>query len=377
MSTSASYPLPPTAVIFPLLSISAIILEIPPFVWHVKNRNFGAACLIVYFFLLQFMGFINPIIWPRDNVQDWYDGKGLCDVEIRIQLMAYIGLPGCITCIIRRLAAILDTNRAVLSEASKANRRLMGDIFLCVGFPVIINALYYIVQPNRYYIFTVSGCKWPVSYSWPSVIIVQMWPILFSLVNAYLAGKQISSSTIYFQKIRSTNIVNTAIVIYRLYRYRAGFSTLMTNSSTTKSRFLRLFIISASLIFFVLPISIQALVVTLNSSYGYFGYSWYFTHYINWGIQKVPTGGRISRNDIDSIIAIVSGYLIFFCFGMGKDATNMYREWATKLGLLRIFPCLKERTLSSSRVGNSIGSSTVSANRHITVTTTRESKSEP
>jgi pheromone a factor receptor len=182
--------LPPQSVLIPLFSVTAIILEIPPFMWHIKNRNFAASCLIVYLFVLQFMGFLNPIIWGHDSDLDRWDGKGLCDVQIRAQLLIYIGLPCCITCIIRRLAAILDTNRAVLSEASKANRRLWQDASLCIGFPVIINALYYVVQPNRYWLFTVSGCKWPISYSWPSVLVVQMWPIIFSVINAYLAGKQ-------------------------------------------------------------------------------------------------------------------------------------------------------------------------------------------
>jgi pheromone a factor receptor len=160
------------------------------------------------------------------------------------------------------------------------------------------------------------------------------------------------------------------IVLYRLYCYQAGFSTLLSNSSTTKSRFIRLFMISIILIFVVLPISIQALVVPLEE--GYHSYDWNYTHYVGWDIIKVPTGGKILAHEIDAIIGIVSGYLVFFCFGLGKDAIGMYRAWAAKLGLLTIFPCLKERT---PHLGQSITSSV--ASRQITVTTTRESKSEP
>jgi hypothetical protein len=133
---------------------------------------------------------------------------------------------------------------------------------------------------------------------------------------------------------------------------------------------MRLFMISIILIFIVLPISIQALIVPLRE--GYHSYDWNYTHYVDWDIVKVPTGGKILAHEIDAIIGIVSGYLVFFCFGLGKDAIGMYRTWAAKLGLLAVFPCLKEH---SPRLGQSITSSM--ASRQITVTTTRVSKSEP
>lgn len=162
---------------------------------------------------------------------------------------------------------------------------------------------------------------------------------------------------------------NVAVVLYRLYRYRTGFSTLLSNSSTTKSRFLRLLIISVVLIFIVLPVSIQALVIPLQE--GYQKYDWHYTHDVEWDIQKVPTNGRIYAQEVENIIGIVSGFLVFFCFGIGKDAVDMYREWARSLGLLPLLPFLQEPTFP-----NTFGSS-MNSERQITITTINEYKSEP
>jgi pheromone a factor receptor len=61
----------------------------------------------------------------------------------------------------------------------------------------------------------------------------------------------------------------------------------------------------------------------------------------------------------DRWINLACGCLIFFFFGMGKDAKGMYREWLIKVGLGRVFPVLlvESHGASSQRGGLSSGNS--------------------
>jgi pheromone a factor receptor len=136
----------------------------------------------------------------------------------------------------------------------------------------------------------------------------------------------------------------------------------MTNASTTKSRFTRLLFIAIALILAALPLSILTLYYPLRSSLH--PYDWHDVHDVNWGIQKFPTYGRVAH--YDGIIAIISGYLIFLAFGLGSDAVTMYKQWARKLGLTRIFPSLNNTNGSRSN-GTSALTSAASRARLVTL----------
>jgi pheromone a factor receptor len=59
----------------------------------------------------------------------------------------------------------------------------------------------------------------------------------------------------------------------------------------------------------------------------------------------------------DRWINLACGFLIFFFFGMGKDAKGVYREWLVEVGLGRVFPVLLVQSQSSQRGGLSSGNS--------------------
>lgn len=91
-----------------------------------------------------------------------------------------------------------------------------------------------------------------------------------------------------------------------------------------------------TLIAVVLPV--QLYVFYRNVSFPLIPYDWNAIHGKNWGdIILVPTGGVV-RFDIWIHIAV--GFAIFFFFGIGKEALNMYRGWLLKFGFGAIFPRL-------------------------------------
>ena len=145
------------------------------------------------------------------------------------------------------------------------------------------------------------------------------------------------------------------VVIVRLYRYKAQFNTILSssNSNLNQSRFIRLFLLAATLLLVFLPV--QAYILYLNLAFPRHAYSWDIVHGPLWNsIIKVPTGGQVL---FDRWIRVVCGFVIFLFFGLGKDAITMYRAWLLKLGLGKIFPSLANAYLPSTSATGSGNSS--------------------
>lgn len=185
-----NFPSSSIAIVLPVLACIAIIIDIPPFIWHIKNRNFAAAGLVFWVVLSLFLDFINALIWPTDDVDNWFKGYGLCDVEAKLLVALSVGLPGSLLCIMRNLAKVLDTRNTVLMPTTSQRRRQLAiEFFLTFGFPIILMGVHYIVQPSRYYILAIAGCTPAFDNSWPTVVLVWIWPSFLSIVGVFYSGK--------------------------------------------------------------------------------------------------------------------------------------------------------------------------------------------
>ncbi|KAK2782907.1 a-factor receptor [Onygenales sp. PD_12] len=113
----------PAAVALPIIAFLSVLVCVPPLIWHSRTGNLPAACLISWFIIFNFFNFINPLIWPTDDVASWWDGVGLCDVETKLIAPLGTGIAGTLVCIFRALADVMNTERTALIP-SKAQRRL-------------------------------------------------------------------------------------------------------------------------------------------------------------------------------------------------------------------------------------------------------------
>lgn len=145
-------------------------------------------------------------------------------------------------------------------------------------------------------------------------------------------------------------------------RYRKNFSEILasSNSNLTRNRFLRLFLLSMTLIVIFIPLQLYVLFVN-SVDPPLLPYSWSLVHSPQWGdIILIPTSGKVN---FDRWIQIAIGFGVFIFFGFGQDAQTMYRKWLLKAGLGRIFPGLhrqpsRRAILPTSRQTNSFGSRT-------------------
>ena len=334
-TTDSTFPVPPTAVAVPVLAMISIMLDIPPLAWHIRNRNLAASSLVSWIILSNLMNAINPFIWPTDDTESWWIGYGLCDIEVKLMIAATFGVVGSLAAIMRSLAQVLDTERTVLNP-SVADRRfqIVTDCLLCFGGPFYSMAVHYIVQPNRYYIFAISGCTTSYDNSWPKFALILIWPPVLCLLAVYYSGRFDEFPPLLWAR----GLRDAVLVILRMRRYRRAFSEVLgsSNSNMTKSRFLRLFILSMALIIAVFPT--QYYVLYRNSIVPLLPYSWDDVHGLDWNdIALIPTDGTVI---FDRWIQIGIGFAIFPCFGLGQDAQKMYREALLKIGFGKIFPCL-------------------------------------
>lgn len=179
----------PVAIVVAVFSGLTLIIDLPPLIWHYKNKNLAACLLIAWIMLLNLFAFTNAIIWSSNDVEHWYDGQGLCDIEVKLFVGATVALPLALLRIIRGLALVLGTkNGTCLTTLKDQRRRAALDIFICLICPSVLMILHYIVQPNRYYIWRISGCQISIDNSWVSVVLLLMWPLLITMIDSYYAG---------------------------------------------------------------------------------------------------------------------------------------------------------------------------------------------
>ncbi|KAJ5786368.1 uncharacterized protein N7503_011580 [Penicillium pulvis] len=307
----------PMAVVIPALSFISILLCLPPLALHAKNRNFPAAALICWAILLSVFNIINAILWPTDDISSWWDGAGLCDIEVKVMVASYVAVPAALTCIFRGLAAVLDTSRAVLvpSKTQRWRNRLV-ELVLCVFVPTMAMVTHFIYQKDRYLLYAISGCVNNYDESWPSFVLAWMWPPILCLISAYYC----------------------CLVLIRLHRYRSDFEVILrsSNSNMSKSRFLRLFFVAFTMLVIILPVQAYVVYYDLSLSLPWHAYSWSRVHHASWNqIIKVPTNGKVF---FDRWTPIAIGIIIFIFCGFGRDAIRVYRMVLWRLGFGYCFP---------------------------------------
>ena len=326
-----------SAILLSLGNLLVILLILPPIFWHARNRNIGATLLVGCVIMLNLQSLINALLWPTDNIAKWYNGSGLCDVEVKLQVAAQVASPAALGCVLRALARVMDTRRTQLVQTKAQRWRGYAiDLLWCFGFPMLQMLFHYIVKPGRYYLFGIIGCVPAVSNSWLTILLLLVPPVIWTLIDAYYASKYSPSPPPHLHSQANTH--SQVLILLRLYRYRLDFASILATSNTTKSRFLRLYLLCILWILGMVPT--QAYVLYRNLSITRTPYKWSTVHNPSaWNeIIMVPSHGVILY---DRYIWLAEGVVVFVFFGLGKEAVSMYRSGLLALGFGRVFPSLQ------------------------------------
>lgn len=325
----------PSSIAVPILASLSCLCCIPPLLIHARARNFATTVLVLGIIIPNLFNLVNSLLWPTDDTGAWWNGVGLCDVETKLYIGFATATVGAVACIFRQLAIILNTDETTLAPSrAQRRRRLALEIVLCIVVPVYLMLAHYLVQPARYYIFTITGCVPSFDKSWQSVVLVFMWPIV----------------------ICSIAVTYSIVSIWRLIKYRREFSRILSSSQSTvsRSRFVRLFALATTLVIVFAPVAMYTFVQ--NASFHHSRYSWARIHGPGWSdkVILVPTYGAVS---FDRWVQIGSGFVLFLFQGFGRDASAMYRGWLLRLGLARVFPSLQDPRITRDTGRRSSGRS--------------------
>lgn len=91
--------------------------------------------------LLNLINVVNASTWPRDNIPQWFNGKILCDIELRIMIGGVFGgLCAAVLCLAKSLSRVLDMKR---QKSVIGKKQHVHDALLCVGVPAWFMIIFY------------------------------------------------------------------------------------------------------------------------------------------------------------------------------------------------------------------------------------------
>lgn len=292
------------SIIVPTLALAACLLSIPPLLVHVKARNFAATILSGGIAILNLQNFVNALIWTSDDGSSWWRGQILCDVEVKLYIGIGLAVDGAIACIFRQISIILDTENMVVIPSPRQQRvRLAIEACLCIVLPCFVMGAHYLVQKSRYYIRRFSGCTPSFDNCWATPFLIYMWPLIVCLVAS----------------------VYCILSLARLSKHRRQVASVLSNTpAAAKSRFRRLFALAITLLVLYLPLTVIAFAD--NMSIPLHTYSWSYIHPHDWA-ERIILYTPVDKLSFDRWAQIITAYILFGFFGLGRDAMQMYRDW--------------------------------------------------
>ncbi|KIX98196.1 uncharacterized protein Z520_06276 [Fonsecaea multimorphosa CBS 102226] len=293
------------------LALLAIVAAFPPIFVQLRAKNFAASVLLIGITILNIQNLVNAVIWSSDNPDDWWDGKILCDIEVKLYIGIFQAVEGAIASIFRQISIILDSDRMTVTPCPQQRRTTLKiELVLCILLPVLVMAGHYLVQKERYWLGSVEGCVVSYDNDWVAPFVTYGWPMVVCVIGS----------------------VYCLISVVRLWRHRKQVSALLSHTpGATASRFFRLFALAFVLLVIYCPLAIFAF--AQNVRVPMHMYSWSYIHPADWSeriiLEPEPALRPTSQGfSFDRWAQIITAYTSFACFGMGQDAIRMYKRWA-------------------------------------------------
>lgn len=299
------------------LSTFAVLLLIPPFIWHIKALNIPLITLICWLLLMNLEIFINAIIWGGEDFTTRFNGVGYCDVMVKLQVGANVGISSSIAGVMFNLYRILKADSAI--PAPRSFKKVATDLSISLLTPVFVMALNYLVQSRRFYILQYTGCQSVTSLSWLTIVLYSMWMVIWSLVG----------------------VVFAFLIIITYFKKRKDVSDILkcTNSGLNLVRFAKLLTFCCTLILIMFPLSMYIFTDGISRVENTYDFSLIHSGAIWDLISYLP----MKKPYYISWIYLALAYLVFIFFGLGSDAIEMYLQTLSQIGLKPLVEWIKQR----------------------------------
>ncbi|KAB5591985.1 Pheromone B beta 1 receptor [Ceratobasidium theobromae] len=287
----------------PTISFLCAVLVLVLLPLHWRTCNIAMLSLIIWLAISNIVRGMNATIWIDNTIVKY---KIWCT---RLIVGANIALPSSVFCICRFLAQVASPHNPI-PDASEKRRRAIFDLAACVGLPIIIMALYYIIQQIRFTIYEGFGCGFKIS-TYPSVVslfIFDIPPICVSLGALIYAA------------------ISLRWFVHRRAQVREALQS--SQSGLTTTLYLRFIIHSIIQMFYTTAITLYFLIDnTLISG---------LQPWTNWDdvhsdLQHINQVHRADKSPFSWRIDLLSWYVVpassvlfFVFFGLGQEAKSKY-----------------------------------------------------
>ncbi|ODV60784.1 Ste3p, partial [Ascoidea rubescens DSM 1968] len=289
-----------------VLSSVALICLIMPVCVHIKNPDgIPYLSLFLWLTLLNIETLVNAIIWGGENFRSVWDGKVWCDFYAYINDASTTGICCAITGIAFHMYCILSTNRFLQFKRWKKNLIFLT---ICWAQPILIISLSYIVYTMRFAIFKFNGCIAAHSATWPTIVIIIMWPLIWSIIG----------------------IILSSLTLFRYFKNRKDAKDIFhcTKSGLTVAKFIRSILFCFLTLFILTPILVIYFIENFNI---YDSYDWDKVHdKLMWSLSFYRS---IDQPIYDRYVLSVLCYLAFIIFGLGKETHSKYKALLKWIGL--------------------------------------------
>lgn len=268
-----------------------------------------ASSLIVWFCIDNIFGFVDALVWSGPDFAQQWDGKGFCDLNVRISSGTSLGQMCATTCIIFNLYMILAArNHGFLAAHSKS--RLWINIAMCWINPLILMGVSVIVQTNRYNVVRYRGCTATYKATVGSVLLYSGWNLIWIALACVFA----------------------ILTIYEFVRKRKDILDLLrcTNLGLSMRRFARLILLSFLILLVLSPVVLVSFVADITTAINITPEQQMEYALIKWSdIYAMDLGKSYFSSRIVEIVFLFCAFLLF---GLGVDALEMYRNFFVWLG---------------------------------------------
>ncbi|PVG02650.1 STE3-domain-containing protein [Serendipita vermifera] len=292
---------------YPIICFFTMLLVLFPVPAHWKAGNIATISLALWTFFGLLMCMVNTIVW-HGNIRHPHPVWGdICQAYFAIMP---VGIAGSTFCVQYRLWSIARSKMVFITKQEK-RRQKYSTYFLCLGLPLLVCLLHYVVQGHRQNVVEDLG---PTAQTYNVTLafaIYYIWEPGICLISAIFS-----------------------VMTIRLFlAQRKEFDAVLASGSTNinKDRYFRLLWLAATAVVIHLPLASWALIVNATAFTVHPWISWEDTH-SNYMRISYFTRFLLSQNrqnvtfySISYWAVVLCGVNFFIFFGFGEEASKQYK----------------------------------------------------
>lgn len=303
-------------------SIVGLVMQVPVIYTHSGlffRPNVPVLIMSICYMYIMISTTVSASYWHNRDVTTWWDGKGWCDIDVRLYMAVGLAVLSA-QCAINWNIVELLADRPKLIFGQRALMRGLIELGGCLFVPVVNLAVSTFFMTSRYGLMQNLGCSPTTDTSVALIMTFLMWmPILGAGV-----------------------IVTMGIIIYRFWK-RGRVSAMETVSfipHMNGAQFARIVLFSCVVTFVFIPLVICTSTINfLNlTDTGVHDIAWAHGKPADWNKVMTVTFDEIATfattrdraslivNMIIKYVNVAIAWLLFFCYGTGLLAEEAYKK---------------------------------------------------